>query len=70
MRDLAYGTPEKTVNAPAGQVLRVTLDLGRSHGWYDFSIQPVATSGFVRRYAGRIETGKDSVSDPLIGGAV
>jgi len=36
------------------------------HGWYDVVLR--GPDGFLRRLAGRIETGADSVSDPLIGG--
>lgn len=35
--------------------------------WYDFSITCDASESFQRRFAGRIETGKDSVSDPAMG---
>jgi phospholipase C len=34
-------------------------------GWYDFTIH--SDAGLMRRYAGRIETGKHSVSDPMMG---
>jgi len=33
-------------------------------GWYDFT---VAAAAFERRFAGRLETGQDSVSDPAMG---
>jgi phospholipase C len=49
----------------------VRLDLNKSFGWYDFTVQ--ITKGFLSasyRYAGRIETGKPSYSDPLMGGVV
>jgi phospholipase C len=35
-----------------------------SHGWYDLSVTADASSAFLRRFAGRIETGRPSVSDP------
>lgn len=40
-------------------------DVAASGNWYDitFSMEP----GFMRRFAGRIETGKDGISDPAIG---
>lgn len=34
--------------------------------WYDFTLE--ASDGFIRRFAGRMETGKDSISDPAMGG--
>ncbi|OFA03294.1 phosphocholine-specific phospholipase C [Duganella sp. HH101] len=40
-------------------------EIANQHYWYDFS----ATCGdFVRRYAGRLETGAHGVSDPAMGG--
>ncbi len=37
-----------------------------AHGWYDLTLG--GEHGFLRRLAGRIETGRASVSDPLMGG--
>ena len=34
-----------------------------SHGWYDFTVE---ASGFEMRFAGRLEDGKPSISDPLM----
>lgn len=36
-------------------------------GWYDFTVMIEGDSSFKRRFAGRIETGKDSFSDPYMG---
>jgi phospholipase C len=38
-----------------------------SGNWYDFVVTCAASPGFVRRFAGRMETGKDAVSDPAMG---
>jgi phospholipase C len=38
--------------------------LERSGFWYDFTIQ--GSDGFERRFAGRLETGRDSISDPAM----
>ncbi len=40
-----------------------------NHGWYDLTLRDAADPTWLRRLAGRIETGKDSISDPLMGGA-
>lgn len=37
-------------------------------GWYDLTVRDAADPTWLRRLAGRIETGKDSISDPLMGG--
>jgi phospholipase C len=43
------------------------MSLADSHGWYDFSVRVQGHEGFEKRYAGRIETGRDSISDPQMG---
>jgi len=35
--------------------------------WYDFSVIDESDADFLRRFAGRIETGRDSISDPAFG---
>ena len=42
--------------------------LGASGNWYDFTLTAPALPGFTRRFAGRLETGRDSISDPAMGG--
>jgi phospholipase C len=41
-------------------------DVLASGNWYDLTLR---TEGFVRRFAGRLETGKNGVSDPAMGSA-
>lgn len=36
--------------------------------WYDFSVKVQELPAYGRRFAGRVETGKDSISDPAMGG--
>ena len=50
--------------------LTVVLKLEKSYGWYDFSIKIKGYDLFTKRYAGRIETGKSSFSDPFMGRVV
>lgn len=47
---------------------KLILNLKSSHGWYDFSVRIKGEANFSKRYAGRIETGRTSFSDPLMGG--
>ncbi len=63
----AYGFPTQTKMIPPGGVSEVTLDLVPSHGWYDFSVRIDGAKRFDRRYAGHVETGQPSFSDPQIG---
>jgi phospholipase C len=45
-----------------------TRDWKTDHGWYDLSARSEHAPSWRRQAAGRVETGKDSVSDPLMGG--
>jgi phospholipase C len=42
--------------------------VSRTRGWYDLVITVEHDSGFTYRYAGHLENGRDSISDPAIGG--
>ena len=56
------------------QVLAPGESIGRywpldgSFGWYDFTVRVAGDETFLRHLAGHVETGRDSVSDPAIGG--
>jgi phospholipase C len=71
IRDNAYGAKEMTRQiAPggaAGSSPSILLDTKAQSGWYDYSIFVEGVEGYERRYAGRVETGKDSISDPAMG---
>jgi len=69
IKDNAFktGTIEKTVDA-ANKNTRILLDLSKSSGWYDFSVKIKGHDLFEKRYAGRVETGRHSISDPVMGG--
>jgi phospholipase C len=45
----------------------ILLDTTNSFGWYDFSVRIKGNSTFERRYAGRVETGSQSKTDPSMG---
>jgi phospholipase C len=38
------------------------------HGWYDLIVRVVGDADFEYRLAGHVETGRDSMSDPVLGG--
>ncbi len=65
--DLAYGNrPESRLLKP-GQTERLTIATHKSSGWYDLGCRVAGTSGsFLKRYAGRVETGKWTTSDPAM----
>ncbi|GAB3992073.1 phospholipase C, phosphocholine-specific [Spirosoma daeguense] len=70
--DNAYkqGTKQLTHSGKSGKPVTFDMDLKNSHGWYDFSVRVEGDTLFEQRYAGRIETGSSSFSDPLMGGLV
>jgi phospholipase C len=41
-------------------------NLHRSGHWYDFSVHVRELPDFVRRFAGRVETGRAGISDPAL----
>lgn len=43
------------------------IDCAKSFGWYDFTIKISGDKKFERRYAGRVETGEFSRTDPAMG---
>jgi phospholipase C len=66
--DSAYRNDEHTVVVPPGQVRVRLWPLDRSAHWYDVTVVARDVPGFRRRFAGRVETGRDSLSDPALGG--
>lgn len=58
----------KTINA--GAVLTLPLNLSKSSGWYDVSVKVKGVTNFEKRYAGHIETGKATITDPFMGRVV
>jgi phospholipase C len=48
----------------------IRLDLTKSHHWYDFSVKLKGYDSFEQRFAGRVETGSEGKTDPLMGGEV
>ncbi|HAB16576.1 MAG TPA: phospholipase C, phosphocholine-specific [Verrucomicrobiota bacterium] len=70
VEDAAYRGASRTVTlAPAGSKGSETallFDLARSFGWYDLRVRVPDLPRFEQRFAGRIETGEDSVTDPLM----
>ncbi len=71
VEDMAYGASPKTMElGPIGSEHtegRLELDLAASHGWYDLRVTLVGVSQFEQRFAGHLETGRESVSDPRLG---
>jgi phospholipase C len=58
--------PRTYVLAPGAKV-EDYWHLSGSFGWYDLSVTAEGHASFLRRVAGRLETGAPSISDPAIG---
>jgi phospholipase C len=63
--DNAYGIGGPwTVSVAANSTGSLSWAIGTSGQWYDFTVSGTA---FERRFAGRMETGQDGISDPAMG---
>jgi phospholipase C len=62
---LAYGdAPVQWRTLAPGGSARVLLALEAQQGWYDYAVQ---AGDWMRRFAGRLESGRHSISDPAMG---
>ncbi len=68
VKDDVYGANSKTITIGPNGSKTVSLNLQKSKGWYDFTIMIEGRSSFFRHYAGHIENGEDSITDPYMGG--
>jgi len=65
--DLAYGDMARTVAIAAGSSSELPLNLGPSFGWYDLRIRVAGAAHYEQRYAGKVEIGRESFTDPSMG---
>nr|WP_315425634.1 phospholipase C, phosphocholine-specific [uncultured Albidiferax sp.] len=63
------GNAAQTLSVAAGGEGALSWALKSSGYWYDFTVTVPALKGYTRRFAGRLETGKHSISDPAMFGA-
>lgn len=67
---LRYGnTAAQEVTVPARSRQTVRLPLAQNHHWYDQVARVKTLPGWSRRFAGHLETGAPSISDPAMGGS-
>jgi phospholipase C len=61
----AYDTaPAREISLAPGETVDDRWDVSMRAGWYDLNVASIDFEGFVRRYAGHLETGAPSTSDP------
>jgi len=65
--DRSYKNPPLKRAIPAGESMPIVLNLKKTSGWYDFEISVKGKKNYSQRFAGHVETGKESISDPLMG---
>ncbi|WP_342087592.1 phosphocholine-specific phospholipase C [Dyadobacter sp. OTU695] len=70
IEDNSYKTGVKNKTFAAGAKASLVLDLGKSFQWYDFSVKVKGHQGYEERFAGHVETGTVTKTDPLMGGVV
>lgn len=70
IKDNAYKAKPISKTIAAGAVISIPVDLTKNSGWYDLSVTVKGSSSYEKRYAGHVETGKESITDPLMGGVV
>ena len=66
LSDYSYKTGKKSMRLDAGASRSIVLRLARSHQWYDFGVTIAGERDYLRRFAGRVETGKHGFSDPAM----
>jgi phospholipase C len=63
-----YGNRKINDTLARGRALEKRWSLKSSFGWYDLTVSTDSDASFQRRFAGRLETGRDGYSDPALGG--
>lgn len=65
--DNAYKTAGQSKVIRHSSDSSLVIDLKNSHNWYDFTVRVSGSVNFMKRFAGRVETGKPGHSDPFMG---
>jgi phospholipase C len=66
----AYSGESRTESLHGRDDLEFEASLGKFYGWYDLVVTVAGDPSFKYRLGGHVETGKDSMSDPALGGLV
>jgi phospholipase C len=67
LRDQTYGRDDEEVAIAPGEEKVLVRPSAQDSGWYDYGVTVKGASRFLARYAGRVETGRFSISDPYMG---
>ncbi|MBS1034194.1 phosphocholine-specific phospholipase C [Gluconobacter cerinus] len=67
IQDNAYGAEDRFLSLEGNQSASVSVDLDASHHWYDLVLSCSDEPGNQSRFAGHVETGQTSITDPAMG---
>jgi phospholipase C len=66
--DVSYGAKTRTLKLSPKSSKTLLLPLAKNFQWYDFRASVDGARDYLRRFAGRVETGKPGYSDPAMAG--
>ena len=66
IRDNAYSQTMRRHQLDSDAKVEEVWDVGASERWYDLSVSHDQEAQFSRRFAGHIENGRPSTSDPAL----
>jgi phospholipase C len=64
LHDNAYGAGQVVKAVPGGKTVRYVAHIEKNKHWYDVSVSVEGDVAFLQRFAGHVETGSASTSDP------
>lgn len=67
LRDQTYGRDDEEFTLAAGEEKVLVRPSAQDSGWYDYGVTVKGAGRFLKRYAGRVETGRFSITDPYMG---
>lgn len=70
LKDHGYGKSDNTFTLAPGARKDISVTQPAHKGWYDFSVQTKEFPGWLQRFAGRAESGKETITDPVMGKAI
>jgi phospholipase C len=70
LMDNAYKSVKQELKVVASGTSSFLINPAKNSGWYDFTLKVAGADSFEKRFAGRVETGKPSHSDPFMGRVV
>jgi phospholipase C len=63
-----YSGRRTVVSLRSGQTATRSWSVEKTHGWYNLAVACGEKAKLRQRYAGHLENGRDSISDPAMGG--